>query len=197
MEKGGGIGYATRPLSPPPPGDRNNGTRWVGPQSVWAFYITANPSRPARSRTVPRLCSPLCSRYTGWEIPVRKSGFKQTWNTGRSRHFVGKQRRALEGISLDEPQPHPPKMFTQMSILDWVTWLSASRPLCKQAAITENQCMPVLNALQRGWEGVELILVAKGSTGGVRIMTEGWHGYRVAVSKSPSKKRSWNKRTPI
>jgi hypothetical protein len=33
---------------------------------------------------------------------------------------VGKQRRTLEGISFDER--HPPKMFRQMSILDWVTW---------------------------------------------------------------------------
>jgi len=67
-------------------------------------------------------------------------------------------------------------------------------PLCGQAAITQNQCMPVLHAIQRGWEGVKRILVAKGCTGGVRIMTEGWESYRVAISKSPSKKRSWNKR---
>jgi hypothetical protein len=70
-------------------------------------------------------------------------------------------------------------------------------PLCKQAAITQNQCMPVLHALQRGRESVKRILVAKGCTGGVRIMTEGWESYRVAISKSPSKKRSWNKRTFI
>ena len=63
-------------------------------------------------------------------------------------------------------------------------------PLCKQAAITGNQCEPALRAVQRGLEGVKRILVAKGRTRGVRIMTEGCESYTVAISKSPSKKRS-------